>query len=88
MKNRTKLILVKLGEESGELTQIAMKTLQYGLESDDCGSPPKKNRKLLTEEAGDVLACIYRLVDLGALDWTEVYLRANEKRRKHKEQGR
>ncbi|MEJ1593520.1 MazG nucleotide pyrophosphohydrolase domain-containing protein [Escherichia coli] len=85
---RSKRVLVKLAEECGELTQIAMKTLQYGPESDDCGKPPKKNRKLLTEEAGDVMACITRLIELGVLDADEVMARADEKAAKHKEQGR
>ncbi|BAP34917.1 nucleoside triphosphate pyrophosphohydrolase [Ralstonia phage RSJ5] len=85
---RNKRVLVKLAEECGELTQIAMKTLQFGLESDDQGHPPKKNRRLLTEEAGDVLALIGRMIDLGVLDKKEVIARAEEKRAKHKEQGR
>lgn len=85
---RVQRVLVKMAEECGELTQIAMKTHQYGPDSHDCGNPPKKNRRLLTEEAGDVLALILRLCDLGVLDAREVNERADEKAAKHREQGR
>ncbi|BAP15829.1 nucleoside triphosphate pyrophosphohydrolase [Ralstonia phage RSJ2] len=85
---RVKRVLRKLAEECGELTQISMKTHEYGPESHDCGQPPKKNRRLLTEEAGDVLALIWRLQVLGVVNQSEVHARAKEKFNKHKGQGR
>lgn len=62
--------LRKLAEECGELTQAAMKLHQ---------SSTRKRRRLLHEEAGDVLAQIERLVKAGALKRDKLKRRVKEK---------
>lgn len=63
-----KQALRKLAEECGELTQAAIKVHD--------GKPWKQE---LTAEAGDVIACINRLVDLGIIDKKQLNKRIKEK---------
>lgn len=60
--------LRKLAEECGELTQAAMKV------HDD-----KPWKQELTAEAGDVIACIKKLVKLGIIDRKQLNKRIKEK---------
>lgn len=63
-----KQALRKLAEECGELTQAAIKV------HDD-----KPWKQELTAEAGDVIACIKKLVKLGIIDKKQLNKRIKEK---------
>lgn len=63
-----KQALRKLAEECGELTQAAIKV------HDD-----KPWKQELTAEAGDVIACIKKLVKLGIIDRKQLNKRIKEK---------
>lgn len=58
-------LLIKLAEECGELTQIAMKTLWYGYDGYHPDDPETSNATLLEDEIADVLTWIARLVEQG-----------------------
>lgn len=60
--------LRKLAEECGELTQAAIKV-----------HDGKPWRQELTAEAGDVMACIKKLVKLGIIDKKQLNKRSQEK---------
>jgi NTP pyrophosphatase (non-canonical NTP hydrolase) len=62
--------LRKLAEECGELTQAAIK-----LHHEDS----RKRGRLLVEEAGDVIAQITKLVDLGVISKKKLKRRIKEK---------
>jgi NTP pyrophosphatase (non-canonical NTP hydrolase) len=63
-----KQALRKLAEECGELTQAAIKV------HDD-----KPWKQELTAEAGDVIACINKLIKLGIIDKKQLNKRIKEK---------
>ncbi len=85
MKNRRpSMVLTKIMEECGEVTQICSKIIFYGLDnvSPKADNPTKaSNRTKLIEEMGDVIANFKMLVentDLG-ITWPEIDARMNEK---------
>ena len=57
VRNEQDYNVAKLAEESGELTQIVMKTLVYGIKSHN-PETGESNVDLLRKEMGDVIACI------------------------------
>lgn len=65
--------LSKLAEESGELTQIAMKTLIFGIDSVNPNTG-EANRDLIKKEIGDVLASIRILNKTLNFDFSDEYL--------------
>ncbi len=64
--------LSKLAEECGELTQIAMKSLIFGIDSIN-PKTGEANRDLIKKEIGDVLASIQLLNDALGFDFTKKY---------------
>lgn len=65
--------LSKLAEECGELTQISMKSLIFGIDSinPDTG---EANRDLIKKEIGDVLTSIQILNETLGFDFDQKYL--------------
>jgi len=79
MNNKINEALVILSEECGELVQVSSKTLRWGLASE---YNENTNRDRLAEEAGDVLAMIGILVELGVMSNEELNERIAVKRNK------
>lgn len=85
-KRNMNMVLTKISEECGEVTQMCSKVIFYGIGN----TSPKPlgnrrtNREKLIEEMGDVLANFKVLIeDTGALiTWEEVWARADEKYKK------
>jgi len=85
MTNRSPvMVLTKIMEECGEVTQICSKILFYGIDnvSPKADNPSKaSNREKLIEELGDVMANMKVLVentDLG-ITWLEILSRRDAK---------
>ncbi len=79
------LELKKLAEECGELVQICMKVLTWGIDS---YSPKnsKYNADLMIEEMGDVLAHLKRTTNVLGISWNDIQKRSyikNEKVNKY-----
>lgn len=68
MSELTKLLLVKLSEESAEVVQAACKALRFGLDSvPDTPGNWAPNREYVMREFADVLAAVEMLQEAGAL---------------------
>lgn len=70
--------LSKLAEECGELTQIAMKSLIFGIDSIN-PKTGEANRDLIKKEIGDVLTSIQLLNDALGFEFTQEYLDERKK---------
>jgi hypothetical protein len=69
MLNREQYLLTKLAEEASELSQIALKTVQFGLDS-VCPYNGKTNQELIQQEFKDLYVVIRKLnkeFDIGCM---------------------
>lgn len=66
--NKEQFLLVKLAEECNEVAQMAIKSMQFGL---DNVKPEQTltNRERLFEELNDLSVIIGLLEEYGSLDW-------------------
>lgn len=58
--NRTQLLLAKLAEEAAEVSQIALKSAQFGLEERLAGQP-YTNAERVNQELTDLMAIVQML---------------------------
>lgn len=65
--------LSKLAEECGELTQIAMKSLIFGIDSYNPNTG-EVNRDLIKKEIGDVLTSIQLINEVLGFEFDQEYL--------------
>lgn len=72
LNNEFEYNLSKLAEECGELTQIAMKSLIFGIDSIN-PKTGEANRDLIKKEIGDVLTSIQLLNDALGFEFTQEY---------------
>lgn len=59
--NNLQFLLLKLAEEASEVSQIAAKSIQFGLLSDNNGQLPLNNKQQLHKELNDLLAIVHAL---------------------------
>lgn len=69
--------LSKLAEECGELTQIAMKTLIFGVDSINPNTG-ESNRDLMKKEIGDVLAGIQTISSALGIQIDQDYIKQRQ----------
>lgn len=74
-------LLTCLAEEGAEIGQVACKALRFGIH-DHHPVHGTTNGAMLTQEVGDLLAVVDRLVGVGALSWREINAARSAKDRK------